>query len=113
MPRGHGTAWTLRHGHEGGECIASLELENLLVGHPAVREAAVVGLQDPRWDERPLAVVVPEPGAAPDPESLRAFLRPHVAKWWIPERFRFVDAIPKTSVGKIDKQALRRQLAEA
>jgi len=89
----------------GGEWISSVELENLLMAHPAVREAAVIAMPDERFGERPLAaVVLTSPASA---EELREHLRPHVASFWLPERFAFVDSLPKTSVGKFDKRALR------
>ncbi|HLK09815.1 MAG TPA: long-chain fatty acid--CoA ligase [Candidatus Binatia bacterium] len=91
----------------GGEWISSVELEGHIMAHPDVLEAAVIGIPDPRWDERPLACVVPRPGARLTPEALRAFLAARVAKWWLPERWAFVDAVPRTSVGKFDKKALR------
>ncbi len=95
----------------GGEWISSVDLENLLMSHPGVREAAVIGIPDDRWDERPLACIVPMSGAAPAPEALREHLQGHVAKWWLPERFCAVEEIPKTSVGKFDKKVLRAQYA--
>ena len=70
----------------GGEWISSVELENAIMAHPDVLEAAVVGVPDPRWDERPLACVVPRPGARPNADVLKAFLAERVARWWIPER---------------------------
>jgi fatty-acyl-CoA synthase len=91
----------------GGEWISSVELENALMSHPAVIEAAVIGVPDPRWDERPLACVVT--GGNLEPEELRQFLADRVAKWQVPDNWVFVDAIPKTSVGKFNKQALRTQ----
>ena len=91
----------------GGEWISSVELETLLVGHPAVAEAAVVGVHDDRWAERPLALVVLKPGASATPDELREFLAPKVARWWLPERWAFVDELPKTSVGKLDKKLIR------
>ncbi|MFZ2033771.1 MAG: long-chain fatty acid--CoA ligase [Candidatus Dormiibacterota bacterium] len=91
----------------GGEWISSVELETLLVGHPAVAEAAVVGVHDDRWAERPLALVVLKPGASATPDELRDFLAPMVARWWLPERWTFVDELPKTSVGKLDKKLIR------
>ncbi len=95
----------------GGEWISSVELENHLMAHPDVLEAAVIGVPDPRWDERPLACIVPRPGVRPTPEALRAFLAGRVPRWWLPERWAFVDAVPRTSVGKFDKKALRAQWA--
>jgi fatty-acyl-CoA synthase len=96
----------------GGEWISSVELENELMAHPAVLEACVVGVPDPRWDERPLATVVLREGAVADVDQLRAFLAERVAKWQLPERWAFIEAVPKTSVGKFDKKAVRAQYAE-
>ena len=96
----------------GGEWISSVELENQLMGHPAVREAAVVAVPDARWDERPLACVVLAPGASADPAELREHLRSRVASWWLPERWTYIDEVPRTSVGKFDKKVLRRQYAD-
>ena len=95
----------------GGEWISSVELENALMGHPAVAEAAVIAVPDPKWQERPLAVVVLKQGAAAGEDELRDFLAPHFAKWWLPDRFEFVEEIPKTAVGKFKKTALREQFA--
>jgi fatty-acyl-CoA synthase len=97
----------------GGEWISSVELENALMAHPSVAEAAVIAIPDPKWDERPLAAVVLKPGAGTTPDELRDFLAPNFAKWWLPERFEFVEEIPKTSVGKFRKTALREQFAAA
>jgi fatty-acyl-CoA synthase len=91
----------------GGEWISSVELENALMGHPDVVEASVIGVPDQRWDERPLACVVLRPDATVTPAELRQWLATRVAKWWLPERWAFIDEIPKTSVGKFDKKALR------
>ena len=96
----------------GGEWISSVELENALMAHPAVAEAAVIAIPDAKWDERPLAAVVLKEGAATTGEELREFLAPNFAKWWLPERFEFIDEIPKTSVGKFRKTALREQFAQ-
>ena len=96
----------------GGEWISSVELENALMAHPAVAEAAVIAIPDAKWDERPLAAVVLKEGAAATGDELRAFLAPNFAKWWLPERFEFVAEIPKTSVGKFRKTALREQFAQ-
>ncbi len=93
----------------GGEWISSVELEGELLAHPNVRDAAVVGIRSRKWDERPVAVVVAE-GPAPTLASIREFLAPRVAKWWLPDDVVIVEEIPKTSVGKIDKKALRQQL---
>jgi fatty-acyl-CoA synthase len=91
----------------GGEWIASQELENALMGHPAVREAAVVGVAHPRWSERPLACVVLKPGAEVSADDLRAFLAPRFAKFWLPDAFVFCEALPRTSTGKCKKTELR------
>jgi fatty-acyl-CoA synthase len=95
----------------GGEWISSVELENEIMAHPAVVEAAVVGVPDPRWEERPLACVVLAPGATADAAALRTFVETRVAKWWVPERWTFIAEVPKTSVGKFDKKVLRAQYA--
>jgi fatty-acyl-CoA synthase len=91
----------------GGEWISSVEVENTLMGHPDVVEAAVIGVPDERWDERPLACVVLREGSAATPEDLRTFLKDKVARWWLPERWTIIAEIPKTSVGKFDKKVLR------
>jgi fatty-acyl-CoA synthase len=96
----------------GGEWISSVALENALMGHPAVAEAAVIAVPDPRWSERPLAVVVLREGAAAGADELRDFLAPTFAKFWLPERFEFVDEIPKTAVGKFRKTALRERFVQ-
>ncbi len=93
----------------GGEWISSVALENALMGHPAVAEAAVIAIPDARWGERPLAAIVLRQGASATADELRTFLEPHVARFWLPERFEFVDEIPKTAVGKFRKTALREQ----
>jgi fatty-acyl-CoA synthase len=95
----------------GGEWISSVELENALMGHPAVAEAAVIAIPDEKWSERPLAAVVLREGATATADELRAFIAPGFAKWWLPERIEFVAEIPKTSVGKFRKTALREQFA--
>ncbi len=93
----------------GGEWISSVDLENELMGHAAVAEAAVIGVPDPKWDERPLACVVLVEGQQVTIAELVEFLEPRVAKWWLPERWAFVTEIPKTSVGKFSKKDLRSQ----
>ena len=95
----------------GGEWISSVDLEVTVMGHPAVFEAAVVAVPDERWSERPLCCVVLKPDATATPEELRDYLAERVAKWWLPERWTFLEAIPKTSVGKFDKKVLRAQYA--
>ncbi|RVU27172.1 fatty acid--CoA ligase [Streptomyces antnestii] len=96
----------------GGEWISSVDLENALMSHPDVAEAAVVAVPDEKWGERPLATVVLKEGASADFETLRAFLGEKVAKWQLPERWTVISAVPKTSVGKFDKKVLRKQYAE-
>jgi long-chain acyl-CoA synthetase len=95
----------------GGEWISSVELESAIMGHPKVLEAAVIGVPHPKWQERPVAYVVAKPdfrGAVTQAEIIE-FLTPLVAKWWLPDEVRFVDEIPKTSVGKFDKKVIREQ----
>ncbi len=96
----------------GGEWISSVALENALMGHPAVAEAAVIAVPDEKWTERPLAVVVLKPGETATPEELREFLAGSFAKFWLPDTFEFVDEIPKTAVGKFRKTALREQFVK-
>ncbi len=91
----------------GGEWISSVDLENQVMAHPAVAEAAVVGIPDEKWDERPLVAVVLKEGQSATAEDLRDFLSDKVAKWQLPENWTFVDEVPKTSVGKFDKKRLR------
>ncbi|WP_072806452.1 long-chain fatty acid--CoA ligase [Rhodococcoides yunnanense] len=91
----------------GGEWISSVELENHMMEHPAVREAAVIGVPDAKWDERPLVAVVVRDGATVSAAELRGFLEPRIAHWQLPERWTFIDEVPKTSVGKYDKKRLR------
>ncbi|MEU3773529.1 long-chain fatty acid--CoA ligase [Streptomyces sp. NPDC032472] len=96
----------------GGEWISSVELENALMAHPEVAEAAVVAVPDEKWGERPLATVVLKEGATVDHAGLRTFLSQSIAKWQLPERWTFIESVPKTSVGKFDKKVIRRQYAE-
>ena len=95
----------------GGEWISSVALEGLIMGHPDVAEAAVVAVPHPKWDERPLACVVPRPEARGrlTKEAILDHVRPHVARWWLPDDVVFIEAVPKTSVGKFDKKALRER----
>ncbi len=93
----------------GGEWISSVDLENAIMGHPAVLEAAVVGVTHPKWDERPLAFVVLKPNQKVTKEELREFLTGQFAKWWLPDDILFLEEIPKTSVGKFMKRTLRDQ----
>ena len=99
----------------GGEWISSVKLEGLLMGHPEVAEAAVVGIAHPRWDERPLACVVrrrTDAGSGLTSSALIEHLRPHVAPWWLPDEVVFIDEVPKTSVGKFDKKVLRERFRD-
>ena len=93
----------------GGEWISSVDLETMIMGHPKVLEAAVIAVPHPKWVERPLACVVPKPGATVTPEEILDFLRPQVAKWALPDDVEIIDAVPKTSVGKFDKKVLRER----
>ncbi|WP_167158316.1 long-chain fatty acid--CoA ligase [Streptomyces sp. MBT27] len=96
----------------GGEWISSQELENALMAHPEVVEAAVVAVPDDKWGERPLATVVLKPGATADYAALKSFLAEKIAKWQLPERWALIESVPKTSVGKFDKKVIRRQYAD-
>ncbi len=96
----------------GGEWISSVDLENQLIAHPQVREAAVVGVPDERWQERPLAAVVLQDGVELSAAELREYLSDKVVRWWLPERWTFVGEIPRTSVGKYDKKTIRARYAE-
>jgi len=91
----------------GGEWISSIDIENLAVGHPDVAEAAVIGVAHPKWDERPLLVVVPKEGKTPKPDDVLGFLQGRVAKWWMPDDMQLVKEIPHTATGKINKLKLR------
>jgi fatty-acyl-CoA synthase len=96
----------------GGEWISSIELENLVVAHPDVAEAAVIGIRHEKWTERPLLIVVPAAGISPDKQDLLAWFKGKVADWWIPDDVAFVDELPHTATGKISKLTLRQQFAE-
>ena len=93
----------------GGEWVSSVDVENLIMSHPKVLEAAVIAVPHPKWVERPLACVVPKPGAALEPGEIIEFLRPQLAKWALPDAVEIIDAVPKTSVGKFDKKVLRER----
>jgi fatty-acyl-CoA synthase len=97
----------------GGEWISSVELENAIMGHPKVAEAAVIGIPDEKWSERPLACVVLEDGEELTLDELASFLADRVPKWWIPKDMEVIDEVPKTSVGKFSKKTLREQFAPA
>jgi fatty-acyl-CoA synthase len=96
----------------GGEWISSIEIENVAVGHPAVAEAAVIGVPHPKWDERPLLIVVRKPGAQVSGDDLLQFLTGKIAKWWMPDEVVFVEEIPHTGTGKIQKLALRERFGK-
>lgn len=95
----------------GGEWISSIELENIAIAHPAIAEAAVIGVRHPKWDERPIVVAVKKPGASLTREELLAFYEGKVAKWWIPEDVVFVAELPHTATGKLSKLALRERFS--
>jgi len=96
----------------GGEWISSIDLENLAVGHPDVAEAAVIGVPHPKWDERPLLIIVPKPDRQPTKESILAFMEGKIAKWWMQDEVMFMKEIPHTATGKISKKTLREELKE-
>ncbi|WP_449255244.1 long-chain-fatty-acid--CoA ligase [Bosea sp. (in: a-proteobacteria)] len=96
----------------GGEWISSIDLENLAIGHPDVAEAAVIGVAHPKWDERPLLVIVPKEGRKPGKEEMLAFMTGKIAKWWLPDDVVLVEAIPHTATGKIQKTALREMFKD-
>jgi fatty-acyl-CoA synthase len=97
----------------GGEWISSVDMENNLMAHPAIAEAAVIAIPDERWGERPLAVVVTREGASANPDELREHLSKHFAKWQLPDRFEFIDEIPRTATGKFKKTDLRERFVKA
>jgi len=96
----------------GGEWISSIEIENLAVGHVDVAEAAVIGVAHPKWDERPLLVIVLKEGRTADKQSVLDFLEGKIAKWWMPDDVLFIDEIPHTATGKIQKTTLRQTLKD-
>ena len=93
----------------GGEWISSIEIENIAVGHPAVAEAAVIGIAHPKWDERPLLIIVLKPGQTATKDEILQYLEGKLAKWWMPDDVIFVDDIPHTATGKIQKITLRER----
>ena len=93
----------------GGEWISSVDLENVIMSHPKVKEAAVIGIPHPKWDERPLACVVVNEGEEVTEQEILDHLKPLVAKWWLPDAVEFIDEVPKTSVGKFSKKTLREK----
>ncbi len=96
----------------GGEWISSIEIENIAVGFDKLQEAAVIGVEHPKWDERPLLIVVKNPGVDVTKEEVMAYLDGKIAKWWMPDDVVFVDEIPHTATGKIQKLTLRQQFAD-
>ncbi|MCU1390127.1 MAG: Long-chain-fatty-acid--CoA ligase, partial [Ilumatobacteraceae bacterium] len=96
----------------GGEWISSVEIENELMAHPKIKEAAVIGVTHLKWSERPLACVVLQPGEEMTKAEVIEFIAPHLAKWQIPDDVVFIDEVPKTSVGKFSKKTLRDRFAD-
>ena len=96
----------------GGEWISSVELENEIMAHPDVAEAAVIGVTSAKWGERPMACVVVAEGASLTADDVLAWLDGRVVRWWYPDRVEFIDEVPKTSVGKFSKKALRDRFAD-
>ena len=95
----------------GGEWISTIDLENLAVGHPDVQEAAVIGIVHPKWDERPLLICIRKEGSDPSKDEILEFMAGKIARWWMPDDVAFVDEIPHTATGKIQKTELRKQFA--
>jgi 3-(methylthio)propionyl---CoA ligase len=96
----------------GGEWISTIDLENLAVGHPEVAEAAVIGIRHPKWDERPLLIIVCKPECAPSKEEILGYMQGKIANWWMPDDVAFVEEIPHTATGKIQKITLREQFKD-
>jgi fatty-acyl-CoA synthase len=96
----------------GGEWISSIDLENLAVGHPKVAEAAVIGIVHPKWDERPLLIIVLKKDQTATKEEILGYMEGKIAKWWMPDDVAFVPEIPHTATGKIQKMALRDQFKD-
>ena len=96
----------------GGEWISSIDLENLAIAHPAVLEAACIAAKHPKWDERPLLVVVKKPGMDVTREDMLKFFEGKIAKWWMPDDVQFVTELPHTATGKIQKLKLREQFKD-
>jgi fatty-acyl-CoA synthase len=96
----------------GGEWISSVELENAAVGHPAIAEAAAIGIPHPKWDERPILVCIRKAGSAVSAAEVLDHLKDKVAKWWLPDAIEFVDEIPHTGTGKISKKDLRERFKD-
>ena len=96
----------------GGEWISSIDLENAALAHPDVAEAAAIAIPHPRWDERPMLVLVRRTGSTLEPADVRAFLESRVAKWWLPDEVAFVDELPRTATGKVSKKTLRERFVK-
>jgi fatty-acyl-CoA synthase len=96
----------------GGEWISSIELENIAIAHPAIAEAAAIGVKHPKWDERPVLVAVKKPGREVTREELLRFFEGKIAKWWMPDDVLFVPELPHTATGKLSKLTLRQQLKD-
>jgi fatty-acyl-CoA synthase len=96
----------------GGEWISSIDLENAAVGHPGVAEAAVIGIVHPKWDERPLLIIVRKPGSNVGRDEVLDFLKDKIAKWWMPDDVAFVDELPHTATGKLLKTKLREDFKD-
>jgi fatty-acyl-CoA synthase len=96
----------------GGEWISSIDLENLAIGHPKIAEAAVIGVRHPKWEERPLLIVVLKPGQTTTRDDILGFMTGKIARWWMPDDVAFVDEIPHTATGKIQKIALREKFKD-
>ena len=96
----------------GGEWISSVQIENIAMAHPDVAEAAVIGMHHPKWDERPLLVIVPAKGRTPERQEMLSFLSDKIAKWWLPDDVQLIDEIPHTAAGKINKLGLRKQFQD-
>ena len=96
----------------GGEWISSIDLENIAIAHPAIAEAAVIGVKHPKWDERPIVVAVKKPGQEVSKEELLKFYEGKIAKWWMPDDVVFVNELPHTATGKLSKLTLRQQIKD-
>jgi fatty-acyl-CoA synthase len=96
----------------GGEWISSIDLENIAIEHPAIAEAAVIGVPHPKWDERPIVVAVKRPGAEVSKDELLRFYDGKIAKWWMPDDVVFVNELPHTATGKLSKLTLRQQFRD-
>ncbi|HSZ12283.1 MAG TPA: long-chain fatty acid--CoA ligase, partial [Rhizomicrobium sp.] len=92
--------------------ISSIEIENIAVGHPSVAEAAVIGVRHPKWDERPLLIIVKKPGQNVTKDEVLGYLSGRIAKWWMPDDVAFVEEIPHTATGKIQKTTLRERFSD-